>query len=250
MKLIVLAAGMGTRLLPLTKDKPKILIPLSGKKTLIDFQLEFIENSGVFDEVIYIVGYKSEKIEQRFKKLKKKYSFDVYFKFNPFYRVSNNLASLWLARDLMNSNFMVVNGDNLIKPFVFKELSKKPKGIYLTVDVKKKYDEDDMKVILKRNKVVEVSKKIPISKANAESIGLSLIKGKSFCTLYSDVLDDLLHNPIYLNTFWLEVYNELYRRDKPAKPFYVDENVWQELDFHTDISFAKRLVKEKYQKLI
>ena len=249
MRGIILAAGMGTRLLPLTKDKPKILLPLRGKKTLLEFQLEFMEKSDVFDEIIYIMGYKSEKIEEKIRKISKNFSFDISTIFNPFYKVSNNLASLWIAKNLMDSNFMVTNGDNIIKSIVFNKLSKQKKAIYLTVVKKKKYDDDDMKVIFKREKIISVSKKIPVSKANGESIGLSLIKGKTNISLYKGVLEDLLHNPVYLNTFWLEVYNELSRRTKHANPFFIESGLWQEVDFHTDLNFARELIKN-YQKII
>ena len=61
MKAIILAAGLGNRLLPLTEDKPKCLIEFSGK-TLLDRLLKTFKSCGVND-IVLVIGHKNEKIK-------------------------------------------------------------------------------------------------------------------------------------------------------------------------------------------
>ncbi|MCD6371618.1 MAG: hypothetical protein J7L39_02760, partial [Candidatus Aenigmarchaeota archaeon] len=66
-----------------------------------------------------------------------------------------------LARYYMDKDFMITNGDNIFSYEVFKKLARNDKdGIFLTINRKNSYDDDDMKVIIEDNKVVRVSKLI------------------------------------------------------------------------------------------
>ena len=64
MRVIILAAGKGERMGSLTKDNPKMLIPLGNGKTLLETQLDSIKKSGI-KEVSIVTGYKSEKVEKK-----------------------------------------------------------------------------------------------------------------------------------------------------------------------------------------
>ena len=87
MRLIVLAAGKGTRLLPLTKETPKILIDAGGG-TILDKQMENAIDSKYITEVLIITGHLSHKIEDHLKRYRDKIKIDVLF--NPFYDISNS----------------------------------------------------------------------------------------------------------------------------------------------------------------
>lgn len=243
MKLIILAAGKGTRLLPLTQNTPKILLDMGNGKTLLEEQLERVEKSGVFDEVVLVVGYLSDQIEAKIQAYRDR-PFKISLLFNPFYASSNNLMSLWLAKWVMNTDFVVTNGDNVFDGSVFKELAEKNKqGIFLTVSKKVKYDEDDMKVIMDGDFVSYVHKKIANEKADFESVGLSLVASEASRKAFIETLELLAKDAISLEKFWLEVYNELHKSGVPVMPFQIDgESKWREVDFHWDIEKVRNLL--------
>jgi len=95
-KIIILAAGKGERLWPLTKDTPKPLVEVRKGVSLLEEQLSRISSSGVVDEVVIVTGYLAHKVDEMVKNLSIS-NLKISTLFNPFYGVSNNLASLWIA---------------------------------------------------------------------------------------------------------------------------------------------------------
>jgi len=242
MKIIILAAGKGERLYPLTKNTPKPLIDLGNGETLLERQLNYLSNSGVIDEVVIVIGYLHEQIESKLK------SFNTNLKiktvYNPFYDMSNNLISLWLSKYEMNEDFIIANGDNIITSEVMRDLVlNTDQGIFVTVCYKDNYSEEDMKVTLDNNKrILRVSKEI--KKGNGESVGLVKVCGEKFRKIYQDVLEELARNANYLNKFWLETFNILANRGVEINSFEIDKEKWREVDFHFDLKDIKDLIQK------
>lgn len=242
MKIIILAAGKGERLMPLTRNTPKSLLYLQNGRSVLETQLEKIEESGVMDKVIIIIGYLGEQIEAKLKN----YGSGMKIKtiYNPFYEISNNLHSLWLSKFEMNDDFIITNGDNILEMDVYRDLVRKtPDGIVLTINKKEGYDDDDMKVVIKNNCVERVSKLIDNKKADAESVGLVKVSGEKSINLFKDTMEELVRNKNYFDKFWLEVFNALSNKGFMVKTFEIDgEKKWQEIDFHLDLEKARDLL--------
>ena len=90
MKAIILAAGLGTRLRPMTENTPKALVKVN-QKPLVEYQIEFLKERGI-DDIIIVVGY----LEEQFDYLKEKYG--VRLVFNDKYADYNNFYSLYLVK--------------------------------------------------------------------------------------------------------------------------------------------------------
>ena len=230
MNLIVLAAGRGDRMGVLTRDKPKPLLNLDGV-TLLERQLQSIRDCGVIDKVIYVLGYMAKAIEERLEMLDYDDAITV---FNPFYDVSNNLISLWFAKYYMDTDFAITNGDNLFQAEILRNLSFNRDGIYLAVNKKDKYDNDDMKVILEEGTVQRVSKLIDEDDTNFESVGLAVVSGKGYREKFKGTLERLARSKDNLDKFWLEVFNVLAKEKEAITPFQI-EGGWQEFDYHGDV---------------
>lgn len=121
MNAIILAAGYGRRLRPLTDEIPKPLIRI-GNEAIIERQIRFLKDTGV--ESIYIVtGYK----HGHFKYLEKKYD-DIYLLFNPGYHIMNNIYSLYMCKDLLNDTWILEGDVYLVNNF----LKRCPHSTYFT----------------------------------------------------------------------------------------------------------------------
>lgn len=242
MKIIILAAGKGERLLPLTRNTPKPLLDLSNGNTLLEEQIDRIQKSSVIDEIVLVIGYLAEQIESKIQTLINKIKIKTIF--NPFYDVSNNLISLWLAKHEMDSDFIITNGDNLFAPDVFVDLVKENnEGIFLTVNMKETYDEDDMKVAIENKIITRVSKIIDSNKSHAESPGLVLVSGPRARRIFKENLELLVRDKKNMNAFWLELFNVMHDKGISIHPWWFDgKTKWREVDFHLDIHKVKELL--------
>lgn len=244
MKIIILAAGKGTRAFPLTRNTPKSLLDIGHGVTLLEKQLDSIKKSNVIDEVVLVVGYLAEQIEAKIK-MHRQNGLKISTVYNPFYEMSNNLISLWLAKPEMDDDFIVTNGDNIFEPDVFSELVRQHEdGVWLTTSRKGEYVDGDMKVNVKNGLVARVSKEIPNKDADCESVGLVLVKGERYRRIFMDNLEALARNHEYLNKFWLETFNLMSSNGIAIKPFEINgKEKWREVDFHLDLEEAKKLLR-------
>lgn len=243
MKLIILAAGKGQRLYPLTRNTPKPLIPLGDGHTLLEKQLEGVIASGVISEVVLVVGYLAEQIESKVATLENS-NLKITCVYNPFYEVSNNLISLWLAKEYMHGDFFITNGDNLFDPTIFEEFDKHvSSGIFLSVYDKTIFNEDDMKVTIENDLVQHVSKEIPQEMSHAESPGLALVKGDRSQQIFLKQLEACIRYKSSKDAYWLQVFNFMNSQQVNICYWKVPDDIkWQEVDFHFDLDLVRRMI--------
>jgi len=245
MKIIILAAGRGERLMPLTQNTPKPLIDMGNGNTLLEEQMHNIKASGAIDEIVVVVGYLAEQVDAKISSYRAR-GFKVSTVFNPFWQVSNNLMSLWLARQtIVEGDTVITNGDNIFTPEVFAGLAAQGDGIWLTASPKSDFDPDDMKVTVEKGLVAHVSK-TPTDKAFAESPGLVMVHGERARGLFLENLEGTVRDLSNINRFWLEVFNRMWAKGVAVHPWNYDvRGKWQEVDFHLDLKHARKLVEEK-----
>lgn len=116
MRAILLAAGMGTRLRPLTLTTPKSLVEVNGQP-ILERQVEFLKEIGV-DEIIVVTGYLSEKFEY----LKNKYGVKLIH--NDKFDVYNNIYTMYLVREYLGDSYVIDADVYLYKNFLEKYISK------------------------------------------------------------------------------------------------------------------------------
>ena len=242
MKAIILAAGKGERLMPLTSDTPKSLLELENETTLLESQLITI-NKTVIDKVVIVTGYLTEKIESKVQRYSKKYNIDIQIIYNPFFDISNNLLSLWQARHEMESDFIIINGDDIFNDSVLLELLEHDKNelITMVIDRKETYDEDDMKLIVKNGRILEVSKKIPLNEANGESIGMIRVTGEAKGIMV-DTMERMVRNKKNMQVFYLAMIQELINQGIVVGYHEISSKDWAEIDFHPDLEDIRKKI--------
>ena len=239
MKVIILGAGQGKRLLPLTADVPKALLDIGGR-TLVGRQIDAFADCGI-TEFVVITGYGAPEMDDELRKIAAERSLSVRSVYNPFYCVSDNLASCWMARHEMQEPFVQVNGDNVFQAaLVEKLLADSPGEITVAINYKDQYDADDMKVMLDGPRLTEVGKKLPIEAVDAEAIGFYVFRGDG-CRQYCDVLDQMMHQRSGLTEWFPAAVGQL---AKHAEIGICDlsGHSWCEVDFPTDLQHARQLV--------
>ncbi|HEX8482280.1 MAG TPA: NTP transferase domain-containing protein, partial [Allosphingosinicella sp.] len=180
-KAIVLSAGKGSRLLPLTAERPKCLIELSGK-SLLEWQLDALQGAGI-EDIVVVTGFAEALVAEVAARRN-----GVRTAFNPFYHVADNLGSVWMVRGEFDRDVVLLNGDTLISPTLVRMvLGAEPGAIAVTVDEKDDYDADDMKVLREGTRLKRIGKALEPGEYNAESIGFLAFRGDGPATFAAEV---------------------------------------------------------------
>ncbi len=238
MKAVILSAGQGKRLLPMTADCPKCILPVKGQ-TMIEWQIDELAKCGI-DRVNVVLGYGADKVEQI---LRRRYGAGrVKTIYNADFAVSDNLVSCWTAHDEMNSDFILINGDTLFEVAVVKRLLEtESHPVTVVVSHKNQYDADDMKVELDRRRLVRIGKDLLPDQVDAESIGMILFRGRG-PTLFCDALEKALREPSSKKKWYLSVIDELAQR-MPVWTCSVAGLQWCEVDYPEDLKLAEGVVE-------
>jgi choline kinase len=233
-KAIILSAGKGSRLLPLTADCPKCLIQLSGK-TLLDWQLDALQAAGLRD-IVVVTGFRDDLVDAVAGRRE-----GVRTMFNPFYHVADNLGSVWMARAELAGDTLLLNGDTLLSERLLACVLDAETGpIAVTVDEKQSYDADDMKVLRDGDRLLRIGKALEAGQYNAESIGLLAFRGDGAATFAAQV-DRMMRWPDGTRRWYLRVIDQLALDGADIRVVPITGEQWQEVDFPEDVEKAKIL---------
>jgi len=170
MKAVILCAGVGGRLRPLTADRPKCLVEVGGRP-ILDSCLENLEAAGI-GEVILVTGYMSGLVEEHALDL---YGTRVTIVRNREYARTNTAVSLNLALKTLDSDFILVNGDVLFDRGILDDLVRHPGPNCLAVDPDIPLDGEEVKVVACDGRVEKVGKDADPALSLGEAIGLNKI---------------------------------------------------------------------------
>lgn len=239
MHVIILAAGQGKRLLPLTAEKPKALLDIGGK-SLIERQIEAFAACGL-KQFSVVTGYGSDMMDEALVQIAARHSVTVEQIFNPFFALADNLASCWMARSAMRGNFIQVNGDNVFRADVVERLLSAPAApVCVAVNTKASYDADDMKVMLKDGLVHDIGKTLDVSRVGAEAIGFYMFRDEGPAA-YVNVLERAVRDPHGLKQWFPTAVAHL-SREIDVTTISITGLRWGEVDFPHDLDDARQLV--------
>jgi choline kinase len=237
MRAIILSAGQGRRLMPLTSNTPKCLLPVDAGRSILELQLEALSRCGIRD-VVVMVGFGAEKVES-FVAQRAHRNLTVRTRFNPFFATADNLITCWLATAEMTEDFLLLNGDTIFETAVLRRLlASHGAPVTVAIDRKAEYHDDDMKVTLEwGTRLRAVGKGIPPALIDGESIGLSAFRGEGV-EAFRTGLDRAVRNPAALRKWYPDVI------DAMAGPFQVKsvsiEGLWWiEIDSPEDLAMAR-----------
>ena len=164
MDAVIVAAGAGTRMMPLTSDPHTCLLPVNGRP-IIDYSLTELRDQGI-KNITMVTGHQDQQVRQALSG-----SVDR-FGINPFYRFSNNMASLWMAGKAMQEDFLYLHADLLYNPDMLAMFLARPFSFASScVEEKDQFVGEEMKVGREGDHLI-LGKDIPDQRAMGEFIGI------------------------------------------------------------------------------
>lgn len=247
---ILLSAGQGSRMLPLTAERPKCLIDFCGR-SLLAWQIEMLARGGV-RRIDVVTGFMTDMVDAELRAIAERHGPDwgveLAAVFNPFYKVADNLGSCWIARAAMKGDFLILNGDTLVSPEIVARVQQDSGPgdgswpIVVTVDVKPAYDSDDMKVSRRADgRLTRIGKTLTAAQSNAESIGFLAFRGEG-ADLFRNAVRAAMRAPDGVHHWYLKVIDGLAATGKVGT-VSIEGLDWAEVDFLNDIEIAMKLTE-------
>lgn len=235
MKAIILAAGNGKRLHPYTKYIPKCLLDIESE-TILERQLNSIRYCGI-DEVVIVVGYESETVEN-FLRDYNGLGMRIKTLYNPFYRTTNSLISLWIARGEMEQDIVLMNGDDVFETEVLeKVLYQNDEIICLPVKKKPYYEKEDMKVIMDGKKIIAIGKDLT-NEVSAISVGIRIFRDRGV-ELLKRAIEEEIRTDGALEKWYISAVQRLIEKGYMINSIDIDDLFWMDVDYPSDLFKAR-----------
>lgn len=237
MKAVILAAGQGTRIRSVHGERPKCLIEVDDR-TILDHQLEALSMTGIRDIAI-VVGYKKEQIIAHIKARVPKLAAKIQFIENPAFAVTNNIYSLWLAREWVGGDsFLCSNADVAFHSDILLDAVRSKAPIAMIVD--REWRDETMKVVIRNGRIVRMNKKITRSEFSGTYIGITVFS-KSVQSHFFQKVHRLVFSGA-VNTFFNSAVQEL--ADEGVRVGYTLTHglPWAEIDDPADLAYASECV--------
>jgi len=251
MQVVILSAGIGTRLKPITDYKPKCLV-IVGNKPILQHQIDlFIENEKI-QEIIIVIGYKADLVRDFIKNI---YDNNKKLKIieNKDFLTTNNMYSLFLTQDSIKNSFLLINGDVILDKEIIDKFLIFPHKDAIAVDVGQYYEES-MKVIQKGNYLIHISKKIIQKEAFGCSIDFYKFSSRGKQILFSKMEDIIVRDK--KSNLWTEVAIDDILKEGilQMNAFDIKGKKWIEIDnfedlYNAEIIFNRNIVLLKEKKV-
>lgn len=231
MTYVLLVAGKGTRLNPLTLTHPKALFKLDEELTVLARMVQLIKLNDKSAKIIIVTGFQKDLIEKHVQ--------DVTFVYNPFYAVTNSIASLWFAKDIIkDTNLTIINGDIVMsEDLVSTVLCKDVDVPVVLIDSSIKTD-GDYNVQVNNEKVLVMSK--DLEDYYGEYAGVTKLDSVSI-NLLMDEVTEMLSEGFYDQWYENALVQMIFKRNFNLGYIDICNYDWTEVDSVGDLIHAKRI---------
>lgn len=231
MKYIFMVAGKGTRLQPLTLNHPKSMYKLDEDTTLLQRMVKLINKHDTEADIVIVTGHMHRAIEEQVE--------GVRFVYNPFYEVTNSIASLWFAKDELDSNNVVlIDGDIVMADDLIREvMCKLVDRPCVLVDSSIKTD-GDYNVEISGDQVLVMSK--DLDNYYGEYAGVTKLDHDSALMMKAE-MESMIEGGFYDQWYENALVQLIFKND--FKLYYIDISnyEWTEVDSVNDLLLAKRI---------
>jgi L-glutamine-phosphate cytidylyltransferase len=230
MRAVILAAGLGSRMLPHTESRPKCLLKIGGH-SILEYQLAALRHCGISDVVI-VLGHQGDKIRAHL-------NVPVTFIENPEYAATGSSYSLWLTRDLIRDGFLYINSDLVFHPRMLQTLLASPHPDAIIVDRTVNITGDMQKAEMDGERILRMSKTLSAELAAAEVVGPAKFSAEGARHIVS-YLDALVAGG-ERSRWAYEAFAEV-ARDRSFMGVDNPSCIWAEVDTPTDLIEASQRI--------
>jgi choline kinase len=233
---VILSAGIGSRLKPMTAYYPKSLLNINDK-TILENMIFKLLHEGII-RILVVVGYKQDVMLKFIEKMNEKYSSSITAIYNPLYNQTNTSYSLFLALNQIDEDdVIIINGDLIFEQALLKKTVHHSNTVLVIEN--SKFDQESMKIKFLNESSLDIGKSISLTETKGEFIGLSLIKVKDL-KLFKSILNGIISdNPKEYYDIAFKALSKLSKIDVTI----TDGLKWVEIDYPEDLKKAKQLFK-------
>lgn len=239
MKAILLAAGRGTRISRKVERVPKSTLPVDGIP-LIRRSVELLQAAGM--ECIVCTGYEEKKVRTALGGLD-----NITYCYNPFYDITNSIASIWFAKKEMDDDLLVLNADVFFTGEILDQIIADQRNPVMAIDYSRRLEGDYFFSTTMDGRIQKYGKGLPLEQRSCEYVGMAKIK-KSFLPKFIRRMDELIKNQQH--SVWWE--NILYSfTDNNEEAIYtvdVDGRFWAEIDYFDDYERILNYIARQKEK--
>lgn len=232
MKVIILNAGIGQRLTPLTNSMPKCLIKISNNETILDHQLKNILKFG-FKDFIIPTGHFEDQIK---KHIEEYYPFiDIQYVNNPIYSKTNYIYSIFLAKDIIDDDVLFSHGDLIFSENLVKLLLESKDKDCVLVNKEIPPPVKDFKAIILNNRINKIG--VNLFGENTAFLAPFYKLSKNFMVRWLSHIEKFVNNN-RVNCYAEDALNEILDRLVLKPCFFNDFCI--EIDDHEDLEKVKK----------
>lgn len=242
MKAIILAAGVGSRIRPLTDNCPKSLLKVGGR-TILEMMISHIQDCGI-NEVVFVLGYLQEQIKDyvdaQFPDL------TVHYVINDRFAETNTGFSLMLTKDSVDGcSFIKFDADVVFDKEILKRLIECEYDNCLCIDKNINLDAEEIKVIIEdQNRVIKASKTVNPKDAAGESIGIEKISSAAAKLLFAE-LEAMMADEKNHQEYYEAAYERLIGKNVVFHALDISGLKWTEIDTKEDFATAEKIFSNK-----
>jgi choline kinase len=245
MKAVILAAGRGTRIEPVTHGMPKCLLDFGGR-TILDYQIDGLRAAGV-SRIGIVVGHRGHRIVEHIGRTFGDCLESFHFIYNPVFATTNNIYSLWLAREwAWSSSFVCLNADVLCHPAILLPAVASERPASMIVDPE--WRDETMKVVIRNGDVVRMGKSIPETEYSATYVGITAFSRGAAASLFDEMGRMVAEGCV--NEFFNAAVQRLIERGLRVGFSPTRGLPWAEVDDAADLTFARSQVYPRMPRRI
>jgi L-glutamine-phosphate cytidylyltransferase len=238
MKAVILAAGQGTRIRAVHCECPKCLINVDGE-TILDHQIDGLMKAGI-KKIAIVVGYEKKQIIRHVHaRIGRRPTPKIEFIQNPAFAITNNIYSLWLAKDWIGGEgFVCLNADVILDAQIL--MSAMDRNALVSMIVDPAWRDETMKVIISDGRVIRMSKKISRDEFSGTYIGITVFDQAINVRFFSKMQE--LVDAGRVNEFFNVAVQDLVDEGLLVGFTTTGGAAWAEIDDPGDLSFAQQNV--------
>lgn len=224
MKVLILAAGRGTRISRYLSGRPKCTVDIGEGQCLIQYTVDLLRKKGV-EDIGIVLGYQAQTIRNVLA------GKEVKFYFNPFYDVTNSIASAWFAKEfLAGDDLLIMNGDVYLEETLLEQILAEKKSPVMFADGSRK-ETADYKFFYEDGILKKYGKELEGGDITGEYIGIGRFE-QSFLPEFTGRMEAMIDRQEH-SVWWENVVYSLSER----RPVYVEDvagRFWAEVDYIED----------------